>query len=82
MSRRHKWIWLCRILIKIRFPFVAEKILKMPFVQHEHDFSLESDAFFNFVAMIMMELTPFSMVFLSVWTIAFPRPRDGRTNLG
>lgn len=59
MSRGRGWIWLGRILIERHFPFVTEKILQMPLVQHERDLCPECDTIFDFMAMIMMELTLF-----------------------
>lgn len=49
------------------FPFVAEKIMQMPFVQHECNFSPECDAVFGLIVVVVIELTPFGLILLSVW---------------
>lgn len=63
------------------FPFVAQKILKMSFIQHERDLSPERNALFCLVTMIVVELAPLSLIFLRIWTITLSWPTNGRSDL-
>ena len=69
MHKGHGWNWFGRVSFEGHYPFVAQHVLQMTFVDHERDLSTQRNAFFYFVTIFVMELAPFWLIFMCVGLI-------------